>query len=210
MVLDQEGGAGGTQDGEPRDGKPQDGEVIRGGATFLVSACVLAALLGAALFFSLPSNVLSQKSPGGPRQVFNLVASEQFPFFTKSPESANPIAYQEDAGGSVTSLMETPQGRPENWFGLRRLQRAQGPELGFLIADPEVRWTDCGPQLGDCLSKVVAPQAEHVVNRMLIQSVCGDVYLTTEVPVSWSFRHVVGYQRRVVKISHVVVDCPKD
>ncbi|MGO2034532.1 MAG: SdpA family antimicrobial peptide system protein, partial [Brevibacterium aurantiacum] len=102
-----------------------------------VRSLVTLALLGLAIlmllvsvFFSLPSNVLSDRGKVNAARVFSVdLAPQGWGFFTKPPSDSDLFYYD----GNLQSVMETPQGRADNLLGLSRTQRAQGPEGGALL-----------------------------------------------------------------------------
>lgn len=174
-----------------------------------VTIVVVFGFLGIAAFYSLPSNVVSTRSPQDHvRLAFNVLASEDYGFFTKNPESDALEVYAVDHG-SLTDITSTPQNKPGNLFGLSRLQRAQGPELANLSDQEHEAWVRCAAveQPDACLSAAVARTASAAHNTSTVPTVCGDVVLADEVPVPWSYRSLIPYQHKVVETVHLTVSC---
>src|SRR5271156_5189605 len=98
-------------------------------------ATVLAAAGMWSLAATLPSNVVWERTQAPTvRAELNMIAGENFAFFTRSPESEEIDAYRLRPDATVgPSLLVTPQAEPANLFGLSRTQRAQGPELATLL-----------------------------------------------------------------------------
>ncbi|MFG2861118.1 SdpA family antimicrobial peptide system protein [Streptomyces sioyaensis] len=172
-----------------------------------VCLCVFG-YLAASLFYTLPSNALSSRqSKGVARHALNTLTPENWAFFTRNPETVQIGVYALGADGAGRNLLRTPQGAPSNLFGLSRTQRAQGPELGFLNAAAAAHWKACDGRLPDCLGESSGGRAWRVKNESPVPTVCGDAYLTQEKTVPWSYRELVPYTRRVVKIAHLDIRC---
>ncbi|WP_416403246.1 hypothetical protein [Arthrobacter sp. LFS091] len=71
----------------------------------------------------MPSNVLAVKEGEPLRRTLVSVAPQARAFFTKPPNDPEFAVYQLRDDGSLESLMQTPQTRPENYFGLSRKPR---------------------------------------------------------------------------------------
>jgi hypothetical protein len=46
-----------------------------------------------------------------------------------------------------------------------------------------------------------------VQNSSPLRTVCGDIVLADEVPVPWSYRKLVAYDRRVLQTVHLQIRC---
>lgn len=174
-----------------------------------ISALAVIVFFGLATFYTLPSNVLSSRTPNDPiRVAFNLVALENYGFFTKDPQGEFGGVYTQASGG-LQSAVITPQNRPTNGFGLSRRQRAQGPEIANLQNNPSVNWQDCtaGTKPTSCLEKATRQRPTALRNTSLLPTICGDAVLTQEEPVLWSYRSLVPYHSRILKTAHVKVRC---
>ncbi|MCZ1009799.1 SdpA family antimicrobial peptide system protein [Streptomyces lydicus] len=172
-----------------------------------VCLCVFG-YLAASLFYTLPSNALSSRqSKGAARHALNILTPENWAFFTRDPETAQIGVYALGADGAGRNLLRTPQGAPSNLFGLSRTQRAQGPELGYLNAATAAHWMACDGRLDDCLRESSGGRVWRVKNESPVPTVCGNAYLTQEKTVPWSYRELVPYSRRIVKIAHLDIRC---
>lgn len=176
---------------------------------FLATASLLAAVFGVAIFYTLPTNILSSKDGGGPRAVFNEVLPQNWAFFTKDPQSDVILAYQvSDDGAGFTSKMITPQGLPSNAFGLSRTQRAQGPELANLqLGVPGSNWTACDGSALECLELYKDSPVTIVENTSPVPTVCGGVSLVIAKPVPWAFRDLVPYSMRTNHLVRIDAQC---
>lgn len=191
----------------PADPVPDAAPVSRGTVVvFSVALVIIFGALAAALFASLPSNVVLGEDEGF-RLNLNIIASEQFPFFTKSPESETIGVYRVSPSGGVQNLISTPQGRPDNLFGLSRKQRAQGPEVAFLANAASTPFVDCAGSAVDCVNEHRHDAPVALTNTSPVATVCGRVFLTIEQPVPFEYRNLVPYEHRVEKVAVLQVTC---
>ncbi|CQA10150.1 antimicrobial peptide system protein%2C SdpA family [Mycobacteroides abscessus] len=159
---------------------------------WLYSTVLMVAFLST-LIATMPSNVLVSEADTVTARVYlNTLASQNFAFFTRPPQSDQFDIYRKDSSGTFHSLLVTPQGRSENLFGIGRRQRAQGPEVADLTrAMP--RWESCSGLYDECLSALSNKEPFHLVNNSPVATVCGDVIFTVESTVKWSYRSLVDY-----------------
>lgn len=176
-------------------------------AAFAVSLIVIFGLLATALLFSFPSNIFVGRTHASLKNGFNIIASESFPFFTRNPETDFAGVYSISPDGKISNLLITPQAKPRNGFGFSRRQRAQGPELAFLTKDPKLDWRKCQGSALDCVRRGTERRAVKISNDSPVPSICGNVFLTIEKPVPWSYREFVDYNSRVQKIAYASVRC---
>lgn len=156
----------------------------------VVTGGLLLATLGMGIFFSLPSNVVSTRDGGALRSFVARFLPENWAFFTKPPNDPEIVPYVLGRDGWEYAS-HLPNSRAENWFGLRRSQRSQGPELANLANDPSVVWTDCGEIDEDCLAyaqRALVGTAPKVKNTAPVPTACGPVILVETRPVPWDFR----------------------
>ena len=175
---------------------------VRTGLAFVMSMAVLTALFGAAVFFSLPANLLwTPTTAPGVSSFFATQIPEKWGFFTKDPQSSQYGAYRL---GSDESLLATPQTLPRNAFGLSRTQRAQGAELAIL--GHQATWSDCNDYLDTCISQ--AADVVNIESSTRTHTVCGAVLLTEEKLIPWSFREQSRQdQPWVLRTAQVRVQC---
>lgn len=180
----------------------------------LSAYCLLLTLAGgASLFASLPPNVILGKGDlPMVRSQLNLIASQRFAFFTRPPQSEEINAVRVSGDWSLgESLLHTPQSRVENYFGLSRRQRAQGPELATLVqAVPPESWTDCGAlTTQQCLDYAAGPEskANIIKNASPLATICGDVLLTIEQTTKWAYRKLEKSRSRIVRAVLVSSAC---
>lgn len=156
----------------------------------LSALLVMGFALAASVFYSLPSNVVSSRDGSFQRTLSVKLAQQSWIFFTKPPESPEMAPYR-ISKGRVQNLSKFPQTRPANWFGLRRTQRAQGPEVANLIAAlPPNSWISCSTvtEIDACVQKAVAERPVAVKNTSTTSSVCGQVVILETEPTRWGFR----------------------
>lgn len=179
----------------------------------LSAYCLLLTLLGgASLLASLPPNVVLGKGDlPTVRSQLNLVASQRFAFFTRPPQSEEINAVRVAGDRSLgESLLRTPQSRVENYLGLSRQQRAQGPELATLIQSvSEESWTDCGAlNTQHCLDYAAGLESKaNVKNTSQLATICGDVLLIIEKTTKWAYRNLEKSRSRAIRAVLVSAEC---
>jgi antimicrobial peptide system SdpA family protein len=171
---------------------------------FWVTAALVAVALLCSLVAAYPANVLVSKADSSVLKVVAGIIPQGWAFFTKDPQSAEIVAYRPGADG-LTSLQATPQTRVENWWGLTRTQRAQGPEIAAL--SNKAKWRSCvdGEPTAQCVDR--AAQYVKVTNGAPHPTLCGKVVLVQEKPVEWSFRTFVKDTHTAVRTANVAVEC---
>lgn len=166
--------------------------------------------LGLSVFYTLPSTVVSLAKNSGPRPIFGLLAPQNFAYFTKNPQDNTLFAYQVSKDGSLHDLTAGPQNRASNLFGLSRTQRAQGPEIANLANNSTLIWDSCDeaedPRI--CLKRDTNRVGQKIANTSPVSTICGQVVVAVEVPVEWTFRHLIPEDFRVVKSTRLNVLCP--
>jgi antimicrobial peptide system SdpA family protein len=163
---------------------------------------------------TLPSNIVWERTQlTKVRSEFNMVAGQNFAFFTRSPETNQIDAYRLQPDGAFgASLLVTPQGRVANLFGLSRTQRAQGPELANLVrAVPADAWADCGDlDRTTCLGGALDRPKVLLRNTSPVHTVCGQVALTVESTTKWAYRRLTETRYTIERIAPASVDCNHD
>lgn len=179
-------------------------QTIAATVSFLVSALVL----GSAIFVSLPSTVLYPRDGSPLREVLVAVLPESWPFFTKPPSDSEIIAYVVE-DGTITSASSFPNARSENWFGIKRAQRAQGPEMANLSNPlPAEQWVQCDDEPDeDCLVRAAQSEAFEIVNDYPAQTLCGSVIIAETKPVAFPYQDLYTGWRLDVQAAHLEVTC---
>jgi len=177
----------------------------------VVYGLVLAAGGLVTLAATLPSNILWDRSQlVRVRAVVNVVAGQNFAFFTRSPESDQIVAYRLLPDGELgASLLHLPQGKTANLFGLSRTQRAQGPELANLMrAVPATAWTDC-TEFGrdECVDRIRGHGKAMLRNTSPIPTICGEVALTAESTVKWAYRRLTEDRYTIERVAPASIEC---
>lgn len=142
-------------------------------------------------------NVLTSPWQRSMRPAIQTIAPEQWGFFTKSPrdESLVPYSYEVTTGWEADALF--PHSQPQYLFGLNRVSRAQGLELGLLyaaIADND--WVTCDEYSSrsiDCLAKLTSQRDDswsEIRNSSPAPTVCGRGALAREFSTPWAYARV--------------------
>jgi antimicrobial peptide system SdpA family protein len=154
------------------------------GRAVLGLAAVAVTVAGLAVYPALPPNAI--QIPQGVTQAARLLVPEGWAFFTASPRTVYPQAYElsrrgtwRDQGGSLAV--------PSDLFGLDRSLRAEGTEIALLVQSVPARaWRDCGSVPARCLS--AAPVAVRLVNTSTLDNLCGDVGFVRQQVLPWAWR----------------------
>lgn len=174
-------------------------------------ATVLAAVGLWSVAATSPSNVVWERTQlPAVRAELNMIAGENFAFFTRSPESEQIDAYRLRPDATVgASLLVTPQAEAANLFGLSRTQRAQGPELATLLrAVPPDAWADCTAlDRPTCLAGVARQPKAQLANNSPVATVCGAVVLTVERTTKWAYRHLTDTRYTIEHLAAASVAC---
>ncbi|MEP9391950.1 SdpA family antimicrobial peptide system protein [Gordonia sp. VNQ95] len=176
---------------------------------FAGAATAVLLLFGVTIFYTLPSNVLSQRDDDSAvREAVRVLAAQQFGYFTKDQRGDQAVVYRLDGNGTIHNLMKTPQNLPSNLFGWSRIQRAQGPEVADLLNfNPDLQWRECNSAAEACIKTNADMPSTAATTKTHRHTICGEVYVVVERTVDWSFRKLVDYDRRAVRVSHVDVAC---
>ncbi|WP_179150796.1 SdpA family antimicrobial peptide system protein [Leifsonia sp. NCR5] len=143
---------------------------------------------GLSVFFSLPDNVLSSPDPGhrAIRAGFATIFPQSWGFFTNPPQTEELGIY---TSTTFASLLQTPQNRVENAFGLSRAQRAQGPEVA-LLAEEVKSWKKCDLKQTrlECLVSASRLEAQVVDRDIRYRTICGLVVVAKEPYTPFEYR----------------------
>lgn len=172
------------------------------------SLLLLLTTLAVAIFFSFPSNVLSWRDGAATRSAVTSILPEGWAFFTKPPNDAEYIPVRSTDGGSTfESQSHLPNSRSENWFGLLRAQRAQGPEIANLSGQAS-HWQACTSKHGNsCYRQIWASLPDRIQNSSPVPTVCGRAIIMETRPVPWSFRDFYEEARENERGALVDVTC---
>lgn len=173
----------------------------------LAAIALVGTLMAKSIFLSLPSNVLAIRDGGPIRKASVTFLPQGWAFFTKPPSDSDIVGFRLWRGG-VESAMLTPQGDIANGLGLSRAQRAQGPEMAFLVAQVK-DWVPCpAPAAAECAAQVAATSSyDGAENTSTVQSLCGRIVLVETTPVRWSYRHLVDRTRTALRAASLEARC---
>ncbi|MEZ0167023.1 SdpA family antimicrobial peptide system protein [Kineococcus sp. LSe6-4] len=176
----------------------------------ITSLAVVMAVLITTIFYSLPSNVLSARDGSKIRRLSVELAQQSWVFFTRPPSYNEFQPFNVEQDGSVVSALEFPQSNPSNFFGIKRTQRAQGPEMANIVNTID-DWFDCRsmPSMDDCASAALddAKQRISVINTSTAPTICGPILMVESEPVRWVFRNEYDEKRLPVRAVALEVNC---
>lgn len=172
---------------------------------FVVASVAAGAFLLTSVFFTLPSNVLSHRDGSAVRTFFTTLAPQNWAFFTRDPQSQEVVAYAIH-DGALKNLMKTPQVRASNLFGITRIQRAQGVEIGEIYGS-QLTWATCSDRWAQCMEQARAQKTQVIQNGSPVATVCGDVILVVQETTPWEFKDLYSDPVRIDRFAHLSSEC---
>ncbi|MGV8911351.1 MAG: SdpA family antimicrobial peptide system protein [Rhodoglobus sp.] len=154
-------------------------------------------------------NVLTSSWQRAVRPTVQAIAPEQWGFFTKSPRDESLVPYGYDAANGWVKDALFPHGQVQNAFGLNRVSRAQGIELGLLyteaVGEDWIQCDDSSATAIECLDSLSTEKTEswlQIVNASPSPTICGLGALAREVPAPWAYARIgqTGASPRVLLI----------
>ena len=153
------------------------------GTTLVALAAFWMVAGGAVLWTSMPTDAVDRLDrPTG--SVLRQIVPEGWAFFTKSPRSPR----QQLFARRGERWEPTGIGGARAIGGLSRAPRAQGVEVGLLLADvdPEA-WAACDGEAVEACLDATAP-TEPVANVLPSPTLCGTIGIVSQEPVPWAWR----------------------
>jgi antimicrobial peptide system SdpA family protein len=151
---------------------------------------VLVSIWAVAIFFVLSGVVpASPVSPSFKRRLALLaITPEGWGFFTRDPRELGLYLYR--ATSRPNGDLQLSPGkltRSADWLGIGRYSRVQGIELASLVKQiSATSWTACQEGLQNC-PQLLRTNATQVVNKMNVQSLCGEYVIEQKKPVPWAW-----------------------
>ena len=137
----------------------------------------------------IPRNVLELPFERTLKSAIPFFVPEGWAFFTRDPREPRLLPYRRGADGRWTYGHAGPHADIRNVFGLDRISRAQGVEIGLLLGDlADTAWQQCADAPTLCLDEL--PRTVSITNRSPGPSLCGDVGLVRQEPVPWAWARV--------------------
>lgn len=176
------------------------------GAAAVLFALPWMALALYALQAALPANPLALPAQHAVVLPVRQLLPEGWSFFTRDPREADVLIFHEDAAGGWRPAHLGSYAQAKYAFGWSRRPRAQGVELGLILARlTDADWRRCG-KLDDCLAP--SPAAEiSLVNRSPVPTLCGHLALVSAKPVPWAWAHRLGQDHRPEAVVFVSSQC---
>jgi antimicrobial peptide system SdpA family protein len=153
------------------------------GRAALALAAAAVAVLVYAVHAAMPANPI-QLPLENPTSV-RLLLPQGWAFFTASPRTVYPQAYERSAGRWVHQggSLAVPSGL----LGLNRSGRARSSEIALLVQDvPGTQWRPCSTDPLRCLA--ASPVSAHLVNTSALRNLCGAVGFVQQQVLPWAWR----------------------
>lgn len=133
------------------------------------------------------------------------VLPQGWAFFTRDPQEPAIIPHVRSKGRFV-AVDKGPNANKHNWFGIRRLARAQNVEVGILMSKvPMAFWDRCRSAPVVCLEK--AGLARTLSNPFPRPTVCGEVGLVRQESIPWAWTRDDTVPMMPSKIVRLEVRC---
>jgi antimicrobial peptide system SdpA family protein len=150
----------------------------------------------------MPRTALTLPGENALKPLMILFVPEGWAFFTKDPRDERYLSFVRGSDGRWAFIDRGPNAEPRNWFGLNRLARAQGPEIGVLVSRvPAPAWQDCNIEPTQCLDR--SPVAYRGATPSPIPALCGSVGIVVQRPLPWAWfsaREEVVLPSRVARL----------
>lgn len=179
------------------------GSAARFGSFALVTAAAFFVVITYVVLSYMPTTAISLPLYAQARQVVHPIVPEGWAFFTRNPREERIYPYVLRDGHWV-NVHSTPHAEPDHAFGLNRISRSQGVEVGELFGlVPSGSWTSCESRDVDrCLSAATPLLTTRNVSPD--PTICGQVALIRQEPVPWAWARSatvmpMKYARMVVK-----------
>lgn len=106
-------------------------------------------------------------------------------FFTRNPREPVDRVYKREREG--WSAVGYTHSSPQNLFGLRRMPRASGSELAYMLERmSNGDWVDCAASLNECLGQHPGKMV-LVENRAVKPFFCGKFLIERRRPIPWAW-----------------------
>lgn len=150
----------------------------------------------------MPPNALELPFEAQVRPLARILAPEGWNFFTRNPREERALPFMRHADGTWASAHAGPHAQARYAFGLNRVSRAQGVEIGLLLGGiPSSAWEACQESISTCLAS--GGPVMHLRNVSPAPTLCGDVGLALEEPLPWAWiesRDEVTMPSRVARL----------
>lgn len=185
----------------------QTGPSRQSDGTLGVTACFLALATGilvvSALSFSLPQTVLDL--PIHVRANGRKFIPEGWQFFTRSPLASNIIPYSLTSSGWHSAAQDGTLS-PSHVFGWDRKSRAEGLEIGLLVAKvPSSAWLQCTVLATTCLKAI--PSELRLPTPVPAPTLCGTIGLANTPPLPWAYARFTHTGSPTSTIVRLTVTC---
>lgn len=171
---------------------------------FTVCCAIVAPVSCYTVHASLPFNALEM--PLGGRSTARTLAPEGWKFFTREAQEPRLFPLQRGPDGDWRSVSFGSNAEPTNWFGLRRISRAQAIEIGKILERVDTAsWRACEQTIEACLD--AAPVTISLANLDRLRSLCGDVGFVLQRPAPWAWARRLGFVEMPARVLRLVIQC---
>lgn len=140
------------------------------------------------------------------RLLTQLVIPQGWNFFTRDPREDDIFVYRRHEG-ELHDALAWPNAGWANGLGLRRTGRAQGIEVGHIIAG--IDWDEIAPCRDGEPACIAATPLEHTaVNPVPSPMLCGELAIVMRPPMPWAWADHAAPEHAPIKTTRIDVRCP--
>lgn len=185
--------------------RSQQQQDVRTGAVAVLVALFYFALIVYTAHAYVPPNPLRLPFEAQIATLLRQFLPQGWGFFTKSPRDEEFYIYRRDAGGWVNAFAG-PEASPSNLFGLIRVTRVQGGEMGLLtMGVGDNAFVSCRTSDLDCIGRQT--HVVPVVNTVPAPLYCGEIAIAYRKQVPWLWQHEFKAVTMPVRVVRLRVTC---
>lgn len=107
-------------------------------------------------------------------------------FFTRNPREEEITAFRKNIRGEWSSALLPAIASSSNLFGIKRNTRAQGIEIGMILASTKKEWwIRCKERFDICIDKTTTTGS--IPNKSPNATLCGEIVLVRQQTVPWAW-----------------------
>lgn len=172
---------------------------------FYIFFFILSLFITLSIISVLPQNPLS---PDKSKSVaISQILPQGWGFYSKDPREEYLNIYSEDGETSA----QWPNMSLSNLFGVNRFGRAQGTELGLIIAAlKETDFKECYKEIDDCIADMEKVEPIVKLNSTPKKTFCGIHYIAFQEPMPWAWSSSNERTYKSSRIAKVLIKCQRN
>jgi len=173
-------------------------------ALVLTLAWVLVGTFTYSTAIPIGETALSWPVPASLKAAPRTLLTQGWSFFTKSPRDPDFYLFTKGPGGWINAS-KGPSSRPDSLFGLIRIARVQGLELGLLTSLIEGgSWVECETIVTECLNEVTPIAINNPSHAPLL---CGEIGVAFRQPLPWAWVRLMPREQMPSQVALLDIGC---